>query len=99
MKIGFSISIRGKLLNVLLLRKREKLRDMFKADEESYQKILIFLMSVFILLGLTSVFYYQNDLLLGSLESFNNDDVKYIRSAWTLLHVIIAHSGARINVV
>lgn len=36
-------------------------------------------------LGLCLVFIYGDSAYLGSLESFNNDDVKYVRSAWTLV--------------
>ncbi len=59
---------------------------MFRLQETKRTKIILALIiGIFTLIGIFSVFYYGNSLLLGSLEKFNNDDVKYIRSAWTLL--------------
>ncbi|EKQ53629.1 MULTISPECIES: glycosyltransferase family 39 protein [unclassified Clostridium] len=40
---------------------------------------------LFIIVVLISIFKYGNSTLLGSLENFDNDDVKYIRSAWNLV--------------
>ena len=60
---------------------------MFRLRHESIPtKLALFSMiTVMILLGTISILYYQDHLLLGSFETFNNDDVKYIRSAWTLI--------------
>ncbi|MFL0165921.1 ArnT family glycosyltransferase [Candidatus Clostridium helianthi] len=46
---------------------------------------LILLEISFIIVALISIFKHGNSTLLGSLESFDNDDVKYIRSAWNLV--------------
>lgn len=46
---------------------------------------LILLEILFIIVALISIFKHGNSTLLGSLESFDNDDVKYIRSAWNLV--------------
>lgn len=60
---------------------------MFHLQNESARTkvILMLIIGIFIAAGIFSVCHYGNSLLLGSLEKFNNDDVKYIRSAWTLL--------------
>lgn len=55
-------------------------------DEEKRINIyLIIIEIVFIGVAIFSIFAYGDSLLLGSLEEFNNDDVKYIRSAWNLI--------------
>jgi 4-amino-4-deoxy-L-arabinose transferase-like glycosyltransferase len=46
---------------------------------------LIIIETIFIILALISIFKHGNSTLLGSLEKFDNDDVKYIRSAWNLV--------------
>lgn len=46
---------------------------------------LILLEILFIIVALISIFKHGNSTLLGSLENFDNDDVKYIRSAWNLV--------------
>lgn len=46
---------------------------------------LILLEISFTIVDLISIFKHGNSTLLGSLESFDNDDVKYIRSAWNLV--------------
>lgn len=43
------------------------------------------ILSIFLGACLYTIFSYSNSTLLGSLETYNNDDVKYIRSAATLL--------------
>lgn len=45
---------------------------------------LILLEILFIIVALISIFKHGNSTLLGSMEKFDNDDVKYIRSAWNL---------------
>lgn len=55
-------------------------------NEDRLIKTILFMISfLFLILGLYSVIKYGNSNLLGSLEQMDNDDVKYIRSAWTLL--------------
>ena len=39
----------------------------------------------FILLCIITSLYYGDNLLLGSFSEFNNDDIKYLRSAQTLI--------------
>lgn len=56
-----------------------------KNEEKYVRKTLLIVESVFIIISLFSIFKYGNSLLLGSLQKFDNDDVKYIRSAWNLL--------------
>ncbi|WP_297421786.1 glycosyltransferase family 39 protein [Clostridium sp.] len=46
---------------------------------------LAILQILFIIVALISIFKHGNSTLLGSLENFDNDDVKYIRSAWNLV--------------
>ena len=55
-------------------------------NEKRSIKILLFL-SCFILFSLIliSIFYYGNTTLLGNFYEPNNDDVKFIRSAWNLV--------------
>lgn len=47
--------------------------------------MLLIIEIIFTAAALISVFKYGNSLLMGSLHKFDNDDVKYIRSAWNLL--------------
>jgi hypothetical protein len=55
-------------------------------NEEAWiKKSLLIIELIFMCAALFIVFVYGNATLLGSLEKFNNDDVKYIRSAWTLI--------------
>lgn len=55
-------------------------------NEKRSIKVLLFL-SCFILFSLIliSIFYYGNTTLLGNFYEPNNDDVKFIRSAWNLV--------------
>ena len=56
------------------------------SNEAKLKKIIIFVvLAVFLFLCIFASVYYNNSLLLGSLEKFDNDDVKYLRSAKTLL--------------
>lgn len=52
---------------------------------KNIKRALLILEIIFITAGIISIILYGNSLLLGSLQKFNNDDVKYIRSAWNLL--------------
>lgn len=61
----------------------KKLKDMNK--EEKIITYLLIVEIIFIGTAIFSVFAYGDSLLLGSLEKFDNDDVKYIRSAWNLM--------------
>lgn len=59
---------------------------MFKLREESKLIKILLAISCIILFSLimVSIFYYGNSTLLGNFYSPNNDDVKFIRSAWIL---------------
>ena len=55
-------------------------------NEQKSTKIILFsMLALFLFLCIFTSFYYNDKLLLGSLENFDNDDVKYLRSAQTLL--------------
>lgn len=60
-----------------------KLKEM--SEEKRINIYLIIIEIVFMASAILSVFIYGDSLLLGSLEKFDNDDVKYIRSAWNLI--------------
>lgn len=59
---------------------------MFSLKEENRSvKIILFLACIIMFsLIIGSIFYYGNSNLLGDFYNPNNDDVKFIRSAWTL---------------
>ncbi|MBP3284931.1 MAG: glycosyltransferase family 39 protein [Clostridia bacterium] len=60
--------------------------DFFLKEESVKFRIFIFsLLILFFYICAGTSLYYRERLLLGSLEEFNNDDVKYLRSADTLL--------------
>ncbi|ADY56684.1 dolichyl-phosphate-mannose-protein mannosyltransferase family protein [Syntrophobotulus glycolicus DSM 8271] len=54
---------------------------------------LILIIFVYALLQFTAIYLYGDSWYLGNFETMNNDDVKYIRSAWTLLqdHRLVYH--------
>lgn len=55
-------------------------------EEKRWIKItLIVLLTVFFVLCISSYLIYGETTLLGSFDKMDNDDVKYLRSAWTLL--------------
>ncbi|MGI6119323.1 MAG: ArnT family glycosyltransferase [Desulfosporosinus sp.] len=60
---------------------------MFSLKKEARLTKLILAVSclLFFLLCLFSIIKYGNSTLLGSLTKFDNDDAKYIRSAWVLM--------------
>ncbi|MBL4935544.1 glycosyltransferase family 39 protein [Clostridium sp. YIM B02515] len=60
---------------------------MFSLKNESRKTkvILSVILAVFFAVTMFTIFHYGNSTLLGSVETYNNDDVKYIRSAFTLL--------------
>lgn len=61
----------------------EKLKDMSEEKRSNIYFVIIEL--IFICISLSFIFIVKDSLLLGSLKKFNNDDVKYIRSAWNLI--------------
>lgn len=56
-----------------------------KNEDRNIKRVLILIQVIFALTALIYVLGLGNSTLLGSLEEFNNDDVKYIRSAWNLV--------------
>lgn len=54
-------------------------------EEKKIKIYLIAIEIVFMIIGILSIFISGDSLLLGNLKEFNNDDVKYIRSAWNLI--------------
>jgi len=61
----------------------KKLKDM--DEEERINIYFIIIETIFICTAIFFIFIIGDSLLLGSLEKFDNDDVKYIRSAWNLM--------------
>lgn len=59
--------------------------EFFCKEDKRVKLVLILLEILFMSVALLSVFKHGNSTLLGSLEKFDNDDVKYIRSAWNLV--------------
>lgn len=56
-----------------------------KNEDNNIKRGLILIEIIFFVVGLIFILKSGNSTLLGSLETFNNDDVKYIRSAWNLV--------------
>lgn len=56
-----------------------------KSEERNIKYSLIIVEILFLAVAIFSVIKYGDSLLLGSLETFDNDDVKYIRSAWNFI--------------
>lgn len=56
-----------------------------KSEKKWIVAALLAIIALFAAINIYSVIKYNNYFLLGSLEKADNDDVKYIRSAWTLL--------------
>ncbi len=55
-------------------------------EEKRWVKVSLWiLLSVFFFLCISTYLFYGDNLLLGSFEQMDNDDVKYLRSAWTFL--------------
>lgn len=62
---------------------RKKLKSM---DEEKRTNIYFAIIEIiFITISVSFILIAKDSLLLGSLKKFDNDDVKYIRSAWNLI--------------
>ncbi len=58
---------------------------MYKLSEKKYGIILMICLSIFLIICIATSLYYGDKLLLGDIETYNNDDVKYLRSAQTLI--------------
>lgn len=56
-----------------------------RQEKKSIKLILLITLFLSFLISIFSIIKYGNSTLLGSLSSPNNDDVKFIRSAWTLV--------------
>lgn len=56
-----------------------------KNEDKKIKIALILIEIIFAIVALIFVFKWGNSTLLGSLEKFDNDDVKYVRSAWNLV--------------
>ena len=56
-----------------------------KKENKWVKLSLAIILGLFFILNLYSVLKYGNSNYLGSFEKFNNDDVRYIRSAWELI--------------
>lgn len=55
-------------------------------DEKRWIKLsLVFIIAVFSIINIYSVLKYNDYFLLGTIGEWDNDDVKYLRSGWTLL--------------
>lgn len=61
----------------------KKLKDM--DEEKRINMYFIIIEMIFIVIAIFFIFIIGDSLLLGSFEKFDNDDVKYIRSAWNLI--------------
>ena len=59
---------------------------MYKLNNDKYKIPLLICLAIFLLVCFFTSIYYGNKLLLGDLELNNNDDVKYLRAAETLLN-------------
>ena len=57
------------------------------SNEQKSVKIILFsLLAIFLAGCIFASFYYNDKLILGSFEKFDNDDVKYLRSAQTFIN-------------
>ena len=56
-----------------------------KKEEKNIRVALILIEVIFALIALLYILKFGDSTLLGSMESFDNDDVKYIRRAWNLV--------------
>ena len=54
-------------------------------EEKRIQIYLIIIEVIFVLTAVSFILIFGDSLFLGSFEKFDNDDVKYIRSAWNLI--------------
>lgn len=58
---------------------------LLRNEDKKTKYFIMGIISCFLIFSLIIIFRWGNSALLGSLETFDNDDVKYIRSAWTLV--------------
>ncbi|WP_052304309.1 glycosyltransferase family 39 protein [Desulfosporosinus orientis] len=58
-----------------------------ESEENSIKNSLIVVEILFLTAAIFSVIKYGDSFLLGSLEKFDNDDVKYIRSVWNYMDI------------
>jgi len=58
---------------------------LFFDSDRNLNRVVAAICSLSFVVGICLVFVYGDSAYLGSLESFNDDDVKYVRSAWTLV--------------
>ena len=58
---------------------------LLRNEDKKTKYFIMGIISCFLIFSLIIIFRWGNSTLLGSLETFDNDDVKYIRSAWTLV--------------
>ncbi len=56
-----------------------------KAESRNIKICLAIFLSIFLILCIFASLYYGDKLLMGNFTDFNNDDVKYLRSAQTLI--------------
>ncbi|MDR0405275.1 MAG: glycosyltransferase family 39 protein [Clostridiales bacterium] len=56
-----------------------------KNESKTVKIYIVLILAAYLALCFANIAYSKNGPLLGSLETFDNDDVKYLRSAWTLL--------------
>ena len=67
-----------------------------KGEKKEIKIAFIIIETIFIAISLLAAFKYGNSLLMGSFEKFNNDDVRYIRSAWNLIdNKILAYKNVK----
>lgn len=57
-----------------------------KQEKKNIKLVLSITLFIFFLISIFSIIKYGNSTLLGSLTKPDNDDVKFIRSAWTLVY-------------
>ena len=57
-----------------------------KNESKNIKTLFFAVLTIFFILCIWSIFYYGDSTFLGSFEKYNNDDVKYIRSAKVLLN-------------
>ena len=58
---------------------------LLKNESRKLKSFVAITLTIFLVTCIATSLFYGNELLLGSLEEMNNDDVKYLRSANTLL--------------
>lgn len=56
-----------------------------KTESKITKLAILIILIIYLALCFASFAFHKDSTLLGSFEKFDNDDVKYLRSAWTLL--------------